>query len=117
MSIIVLVPVGSAAAEALPPGTSLVSYANPVDAIVALRASTGPVVLDSDGLPEDTLASVAAALRERSGDCIEVRARAWDGESHSPLSAACRGVISGFGPTGIAAAIALLTGATAVPDA
>jgi 3-dehydroquinate dehydratase len=108
-ALLVLAPAGSAAARSLPAGTPVVPYTNAVDAIVALRGSSGDVVLDSDGLGEDTLASVAAALRARSGSCIEVRARAWDGESHSPLSAACRGVISGFGPAGIREAMALLS--------
>ncbi len=108
-AVLVLLPAASAAAQSLPPGTPVVPYTNAVDVIVTLRASSGDVVLDSDGLGEDTLASVAAALRARSGTCIEVRARAWDGESHSPLSAACRGVISGFGPAGIREALALLS--------
>jgi 3-dehydroquinate dehydratase len=106
--VLVLVPAASAASQSLPEGTPVVAYSNAVDVFVALRGSAGPVVLDSDGLGDDTLAAVAAALRERSGPCIEVRARAWDGESHSPVSAACRGVISGFGVAGIRAALALL---------
>lgn len=106
-TVLVLLPAASGAAQSLPAGTTVLPYTNAVDVIVALRGSSGGVVLDSDGLSDDTLASVAAAIRERAGACIEVRARAWDGESHSPLSGACRGVISGFGAAGIREAIAL----------
>jgi hypothetical protein len=40
---------------------------------------------------------VASAVTASGRPCIEVRSERWDGESPSPLSAACRGVISGFG--------------------
>ena len=42
--------------------------------------------------------------------CIEVRSARWDGTSPSPLSAACRGVISGFGTRAIATAVSLVSG-------
>jgi len=88
----------------------LAPYANVVDAVVALRASSSPAVLWSDGIGEDGYEAVAAALRDRSGACIEVRGEAWDGESRSAISAACRGVVSGFGAAGVRAAIEVLSG-------
>lgn len=65
-------------------------------------------VLVSDGLAAGTESVVAAAIRLRGQPVIEVRAGRWDGVSPSPLSAACRGVISGFGVAGVTAAAHLL---------
>ena len=90
------------------PGTVRLTYGNALDLVVTLRATSNPAVVWSDGLAEDSLEAVAAAIRDRQGDCIEVRSEAWDGRTFSPLSAACRGVISGFGERGLAAAVALI---------
>ena len=79
----------------------LVPYQTAFDAAVALRASDAPAVLVTDGLDAEDLDTLAAALRERRGECIEVRMGPWDGETHSPVSGACRGVISGFGADGV----------------
>jgi hypothetical protein len=62
-----------------------------------VRVGSGPLVVVSDGLNVDDLKMVASAVTASGRPCIEVRSERWDGESPSPLSAACRGVISGFG--------------------
>ncbi len=91
-------------------GTVLLTYGNAVDLIISLRATANPAVIWSDGLEDDSLEAVAAAVRDHAGACIEVRSEGWDGERFSPLSAACRGVISGFGERGLAAAVRLAQG-------
>lgn len=93
---------------AQPPGSVLVPYENVVDAVVALKATTLPAVISTDGLAPEDLPSLAAAIAAHPASCIEVRAAAWDGESGSPVAAACRGVISGFGTDGVRRAIELL---------
>lgn len=94
----------------LPPGAMLVPFQTAFDAAVALRASDAPAVLVTDGLDAEDLDTLAAALRERQGQCIEVRFGPWDGETHSPVSGACRGVISGFGANGVRRAAEYLAG-------
>jgi 3-dehydroquinate dehydratase len=103
----VLVP--KAVADALGPveGADVVVVAGGLAA--AVRAAAGPVVVWSEGLAAGEEAEVAAAVRSLGADCIEVRPERWDGESPSGLSAACRGVISGFGVNGVRAAVAVLT--------
>ena len=65
-------------------------------------------MLASDGLAPAGEAAVAAAIVRAGVRVIEVRAARWDGRTHSALSAACRGVISGFGiVAGVKAAVAL----------
>ena len=78
-----------------------VPFQTAFDAVVALKASDAPAVLLTDGLDLEDLDSLASAIRERGGPCIEVRSERWDGETQSPVSAACRGVISGFGANGV----------------
>lgn len=92
------------------PGTMVLPYGTALDLIVALRAISNPAVIWSDAVDEDAVDAVAAAVRDHGAACIEVRAERWDGASFSPLSAACRGVISGFGAAGILPAVKLLTG-------
>jgi len=108
-AVLVLLPQGLARPP-LPEGAMLVPFQTAFDAAVALRASDAPAVLVTDGLDTEDLDTLAAALRERQGQCIEVRYGGWDGESHSPVSGACRGVVSGFGPDGLERAAALLAG-------
>ena len=74
----------------------------------AVRAGTGPLVLVSDGLDLAALEALSAAVRDSGRPCIEVRSERWDGQSPSPLSAACRGVISGFGVVAARQAAAVL---------
>ncbi len=77
--------------------------------LAGLLASNGndPVVIMTGDLSSEDQEIVAAAIREHSLRAVEVRAERWDGFSASPLSAACRGVIAGFGANGIPAAIAV----------
>ena len=53
---------------------------------------------------------IADAIRIVNITAIEVRCDRWDGFTPSRLSAACRGVISGFGMAGVPAALAILRG-------
>jgi len=102
MSVAVIVPAGMAAGGAT-------VYATLGEVLAALRGE-GPAVVCTDGLGGGWLEAVAAAIRERAGPVIEVRSERWDGVTHSPVSAACRGVISGFGASGVAAAVGVLSG-------
>jgi len=105
--VLVLVPAGFDPGS-LPPGATVHTYDGVSTAVAALRATDAPAVICSDALSGDDLALVAAAVGHRAGQCIEVRSTRWDGEAHSPLAAACRGVISGFGAAGVRRAAALL---------
>lgn len=114
MDTVVIVP-GKRLGEVtgLPAGAMTVAYETVGDAVTALGAAAVPAVLWSDGLPADGLELVAQAVRGRSGAVVEVRGEPWDGETFSPLSAACRGVISGFGAAGVAEALRLLASTAA----
>lgn len=79
-----------------------------VNAIQPLLASYAAAIIVSDGFSEAQLAELAAAVRTSGIVAVEVRTARWDGQTPSPLSAACRGVISGFGEAGIAAALGFL---------
>ena len=104
----VLVPEGVSGEAPALEGTLKLTYGAALDLVVSLRALANPAVILSDGLAEDALDAVAAAVRDHSAACIEVRLERWDGHTFSPLSAACRGVISGFGMNGVGAAVSLL---------
>ena len=86
----------------------VVTYASLAEAINALPAATEPAVIWSDGLFEDAPTEIAPFVRGRSAATIEVRTGRWDGRTPSHLSAACRGVISGFGVDGVKRAVELL---------
>lgn len=106
MNVLVLVPQAFVFPHPLPGGTELVRYHTAVEAVVALRAGDGPAVIFSDGLLDSGSAeAVAAAIRASGRSVIEVRGQRWDGETASPISAVCRGVVSGFGAAGLLAAI------------
>lgn len=105
--VLVLVP-RSVAVGRLADSTMFVHFQTAFDAAIALKATNAPAVLVTDGLDPEDLDMLAAALHDRPGTCVEVRLGPWDGESHSPVSGACRGVISGFGQHGINRAIELL---------
>lgn len=92
----------------LPAGSVLVPFETVVDAVVALKATTLPAVVCTDGLAPEDLPSLAAAIAAHPASCVEVRAAAWDGESGSPVAAACRGVVSGFGARSLCRAAELL---------
>jgi hypothetical protein len=105
--VLVLIP-RSAGTVTLPDGVMLVPFHTAFDAAVALRATDAPAVLVTDGLDAEDLDTLAAALKGRSGASIETRLSAWDGETHSPVSAVSRGVISGFGADGVVRAVEFL---------
>ena len=88
-------------------GARVVAVSTLAEAIGALSAAAGPVVVVSDGMDDSCQDGLAVAIRARPEPAIEVRGERSDGVSHSPLSAACRGVISGFGDAGIRAAVGL----------
>jgi len=99
MDVVVLVVGGSQVAldeEKLPAACRLVRLASAGALVEALRAPAGGAVLVSDGLPPSWLPLAVAAVRGARYPVIEVATAAWDGRTHSLLSAACRGVVSGF---------------------
>ncbi|MGE3076714.1 MAG: hypothetical protein AB7N24_21810 [Dehalococcoidia bacterium] len=106
-AVLVLVP-QTLPAPSLPAGTMLVHFHTAVDAVISLKASDAPAVIVTDGLDNEDLDSLANAIRERGAPSIEVRMVRWDGETQSPVSGVCRGVISGFGMDGVARAMGLL---------
>jgi len=106
-AVLVLIP-RAAGTMTLPQGVMYVPFHTAFDAAVALRASDAPAVLVTDGLDAEDLDTLAAALKGRGGPCVEVRLSGWDGETHSPVSAVCRGVISGFGADGVLRAVEFL---------
>ncbi len=103
----VLLPADAPAPD-LPDGVELRRYAVAADVTAALAGADGDAVLCSDALDAADLADVAAAVRAAPGTVVEVRSAPWDGETHSPLGAACAGVIAGFGAEGVRAAALLL---------
>lgn len=107
MDVAILVPAGREAEVGRIDASFLLPYGTALDLVVSLRAISNPAVIWSDGLVEDSLDAVAAAVRDHAAPCIEVRSEKWDGQSFSVLSAACRGVVSGFGASGVIAAARL----------
>ena len=107
--VLVLLPAG-ATPPPLPEGVDIRTCATATEVVAALAAAPGDVVLCLDGLVGlvgDT-AEVVAAAAAVDGTVIEVRRGAWDGETPEAVSAACAGVIAGFGIAGVSAAVALL---------
>ena len=104
----VFVPVEPARPDPVAPGMEVVRFATVEDFASALSSGDGPVVLVSDGLTRADITAIAEAVSRSSRIVIEVRSERWDGQTVSELSAACRGVISGFGFDGIGAGLALL---------
>ena len=90
----------------LPDGVEVRACATAAEVTAALDAATGDVVLCAGRLAGD--AAIANAVAAVAGTVIQVELESWDGETHSLVSAACSGVIAGFGTAGIAAAVALL---------
>lgn len=105
--VLVLVP-RTVTLTSVPESTMFVHFQTAFDAAVALKATNAPAVLVTDGLDPEDLDMLAAAIRERTGHCVEARLGSWDGETHSAVSGVCRGVISGFGQHGIRRAIEFL---------
>ena len=105
MSVRVLAPIGAALLDL--PGVEAVRFEN-VEGLVAGLKRQSRVVIVSDGLEPDDLLKVAQAIRDGGVMAIEVQSHGWDGESHSPLTAACRGVIGGFGLSAVSYAVEML---------
>ena len=103
---LVVVPASCSLPAPLPDGVTVVRYNNPAEAAAAIAGGSGPAVILSDAL-NDPEGSVASAVRTSGRSCIEVRSQRWDGETPSPLAAACRGVVAGFGVAGVIAAAQL----------
>lgn len=114
MSIIVIAPDSVARKLAdFDDDVIIVRYRSAPEAIGEFAGSAGAVIIVSDGLHPEDLPAVAEAVRASTKPCIEVRGGGWDGTTFSPLSAACRGVVSGFGPAAVARAVELLRAAPA----
>ncbi len=92
----------------LPDGVDVRACACAAEVVAALGDARGGLVLCSDGFSAAEREQVAAAVAAASAAVVEVRSESWDGETHSPLSAACVGMIAGFGLAGVSAAAALL---------
>ncbi len=106
----VLVFVDTLTAARLGPGEQFTATTSLDEWLAALRADpTRGYIVWAGAVPMSRVAEVVQTVAGRSSRCIEVRAERWDGHSPSPLSAACRGVISGFGLNGIHAAVKLLS--------
>jgi 3-dehydroquinate dehydratase len=106
--VLVLAPLGAHVPPNARRALRIARYRNAPDLIAALAGTFECAVLWSDGLHGSELEAVATAVRECERPVIEVESERWDGFSHSPLSAACKGVISGFGFAGVEAAAHLL---------
>lgn len=106
--VLLIVPAGSGEWMAAPAGARTGTYRAAADIAGLLAGEFEAAVLWSDGVPADDLPAVAAAVRACGKPVIEVHGERWDGTTFSPLSAACRGVISGFGANGVRAARDLL---------
>jgi hypothetical protein len=96
----ILVFASGAIADQLPeaPEGVLIVHFKTIDGLCQLMAKgASAFVLVSDSIADAELPRVARAVHESGTPCIELRSAPWDGTTFSPLSAACRGVISGFG--------------------
>ncbi|MGD9933911.1 MAG: hypothetical protein AB7T37_09335 [Dehalococcoidia bacterium] len=96
----------------LPAGVTVVHCADAAEMVRAIHTHPAAVLL-RDGLAEDDALLVAAAIHESGATVIEVNAHSWDGESHSRLTATCKGVIAGFGLAAIPRALEALDALTA----
>ncbi len=103
--VLVILP-ADVAPPPLPEGVEVSPCATSGEVAAALRQAGGDVVLCFDGLPDAEV--IAGAVRTIEATVILVEQDAWDGETHSPVSAACTGVVAGFGIAGVSAAVALL---------
>jgi 3-dehydroquinate dehydratase len=89
----------------LPPDVEVLPAANAAQVAAILSSHDAAVLVSDEFVDAD---AVAAAVKAAGRPVIEVRAHRWDGETPSLVSAACRGVISGFGDAGIVCAVRLL---------
>lgn len=95
---------------ALPAGSELQEYRDTNDLVTRLgMLPIGTrVVLFHENLAVEEQERIAGTIRHHELDVVEVRGSGWDGFAPAPLSAACRGVISGFGAAGIGHAVTAL---------
>jgi len=107
MSSIAVITVSGRAIEGMPGDVVMLALQNAA-LLPAVLASHEAAVVVSDGFDANQVINLASAVVSVGKPVIEVRAARWDGETPSPLSAACRGVISGFGDAGVVAAVRLL---------
>ncbi len=105
MAVFVILPAG-VTPPPLREGVEVRACATSGEVAAALRQAGGDLVLCVDGLPDAEV--IAGAVRTAEATVILVEQGAWDGETHSPVSAVCAGVVAGFGVAGVAAAVALL---------
>jgi 3-dehydroquinate dehydratase len=105
--LLVLAPSGFIRAEEVAPAI-LLEFRSFDEVQAAFLGRYDGAVFVSDGIPADRLAVVAGSVRGAGYPVIEVQSHPWRGEEHSPLTAACRGVIAGFGAHGIRAALEIL---------
>lgn len=96
----------------LPADAIVVRCADAADMVRAIQTHPAAVLL-SDGLAEDDALLVAAAIHESGATVVEVNVHRWDGETHSRLTATCKGVIAGFGLAAIPRALEALDALTA----
>ena len=75
---------------------------------LASDGSSSGFVIWADAVSAGDVGRLVEAIRASGRRCIEVRAERWDGREPSPLSAACGGVISGFGLGGVREAVRVL---------
>lgn len=109
MRITIYVPIHSAAPVLTDEDINTVQYESS-EKLASQLATNGdsPAVILTAGITDTDQEIIAAAIRTHGIRVIEVREERWDGFSASPLSAACKGVIAGFGANGIGAAITAL---------
>lgn len=93
------------ALPALPADVTVVRFGTAHELVAAMRGATDAVLV-SDGLAGGD--AIAHAIRSLGLRVIEVQSAKWDGESHSALTAACMGVISGFGAGAVRYAVQAL---------
>ena len=108
MTVYVYLPAGDPGSAVDEPDITVMTYESSSHLASLLAANNAvPAVILTSELSLDEQAEVADAIREHAVRAVEVRHERWDGFASSPLSAACRGVISGFGASGIGAAVAV----------
>lgn len=106
MTVVVLAPAHVTVASR---GADVRAYVTAGDLRLRLRELGGAkAVIYHEGFGATDQATIAATIREAGATCIEVRAARWDGFESSPLSAACQGVLAGFGTAAIAQAVSAL---------
>ncbi|MFN0148269.1 MAG: hypothetical protein ACKVT1_17350 [Dehalococcoidia bacterium] len=106
--VLVLYPGEAPAAVAESAGVRLSRYATAAEVAEALRGRTEAVLIVRGDLSGAEITALAGAVSAAGTRVIEVRSAVWDGETASALSAACRGVISGFGERGVLRAVELI---------